>query len=118
MTLTTLTKLSNLLIISAFSIFLSGCFEPQPPKIIVKYKYIYPPIVYVNKPIPDTYSTYSVKFNNIDYICLDRPNAAILAGNWESYKAWAEVNFNILKSLDINKTNKPNHNNQDKYNGK
>lgn len=91
-------------------ISMTGCswFDPEPPHVcepVTKIKYVKQPIPKIEpKPEPMEYDMIMTKFKGQEYYVIERSNGMIMSENWESYKSWAERNYNILKSLETNST--------------
>jgi len=94
-------KLTSLIAVSTALVF-SGCFGKKcpEPEVITKIEYIKPVIPTLQpKPNAEKYTVKLMKIDNNDLYVIDKHSASIMSSNWESYKIWAETNFNILKSL-------------------
>ena len=94
------------LMVSIVLVSLSGCSTCPEPEVIIEHRYL-------KMPIPKTkiqpefipYEIKGVNFNGEDYYFMRRIDGNIMLNNWTSYKNWAEINYNTLKSIeDFNTT--------------
>ena len=85
--------------------FRFGCVDACVPETVIietkKYiKQTIPPLP--EAPTPTKYKTYITEINGQQFYMMNKQDSAKMAGNWESYKGYAQSLREILLSLDNN----------------
>ena len=94
----------TVLIISVISFTGCACKEPEEPKVVIKYKYLELNIPKLQaKPEFVKYDIKAVNLNGEDYYFMRRVDGNIMLNNWNSYKNWAETNYDTLKGIEESK---------------
>ena len=99
----------SLFLILAISI--TGCHigdgdACKVPEIQTKYKYIKQPIPKLAKrPEFIEYKMIMVNFQEQDFYAIPKIDGYVLKTNWELYKIWAEDNYSILETIQLNNEN-------------
>lgn len=90
--------------------FMTGCFwdEPKPchEKVITKNIYLPCEVDSSIKPIGQDINWKIFEVNQEVYYVVPEKEAFKLGVQWDGYKTWCENNYEILKGLDNNETDK------------